>query len=281
MKDYFGVDISLGTVSWLEQSTSGSLKIPYDEALGVIRKAFAANADETGWRMGAARMWLWVAATATLAVFWIDPRRNRAAFQRFLGSFAGFLMTDRWGAYLRHPKELHQLCWAHLLRDFEKLVLRGGEAAKLGQAALAEIKRIFALWHRFKQGEISRAQLRRRMVSIQTDFFLLLLEGQGNSHPKARGLCARLIPLCPCLWIFLRVPGVEPTNNEGERDLRKAVLWRKGSFGCQSESGCLYVSRMLTAVACLRKQGRNVLSFLEEAIRAHRTGRKAPSLLPR
>lgn len=280
IKDLFGVDLALGTITAIEQATSDALKAPYEEALKTVRDAGVVNADETGWRNGLERAWLWIAVTATLAVFWIDPRRNRAAFVRFLGKFTGCLVTDRWGAYLRHPKRLHQFCWAHLKRDFEKLVLRGGDAAVLGNAALAEVTAIFALWHRFKNGEINRASLRRLMAPIQERFFLLLLDGTQNSHQKASGLCARLIPLWSCLWVFVRLPDVEPTNNNGERDLRKAVLWRKGSFGCQSDGGCTYVSRILTAAACLRKQHRNVLEFLEQAVRAHRSGTLPPSLLP-
>jgi len=55
----------------------------------------------------------------------------------------------------------------------------------------------------------------------------------------------RLVPLLyreltkwwSALWTFARVDGVEPTNNVAERALRPAVLWRKGSFGSDSEAG--------------------------------------------
>lgn len=279
MRDLYGVDMALGTISAIEKMTSAALKAPYEDARKAVRDAGVVHADETGWRNGAARAWLWIAVTTTLAVFWIDPRRTRKAFQRFLGSFANHLVTDRWGAYMKHPLRLHQLCWAHLRRDFERLTLRKGEARKLGKAALVEIKLIFALWHRFEAGEIKRPTLKKLMKPIQDRFYDLLIDGLQNSHQKANGLCARLVPLWPCLWVFLRVEGVQPTNNPGERDLRKAVLWRKGSFGSQSDSGCTYASRILTVVGSLRKQDRDILAFLEQAIRAHRTGGRAPSLL--
>ena len=41
---------------------------------------------------------------------------------------------------------------------------------------------------------------------------------------------------------------IEPTNNAAERALRPAMLWRKNSFGSQSQQGSLFVSRMLTVV---------------------------------
>ena len=68
---------------------------------------------------------------------------------------------------------------------------------------------------------------------------------RGQESPdKAAGLCRDLSKWSPALWTFARVEGVEPTNNGAERALRPAVLWRKGSFGSDSEravglpSGC-------------------------------------------
>lgn len=60
----------------------------------------------------------------------------------------------------------------------------------------------------------------------------------------------------------------------------RAVLWRKNSFGSQSEAGSLFVSRMLTVVTTLRSQNRPVLDYLVDACRAARQGHPAPSLLP-
>jgi transposase len=73
---------------------------------------------------------------------------------------------------------------------------------------------------------------------------------------------------------------VEPTNNAAERALRPAVLWRKNSFGSQSEAGSLFVSKMLTVVTTLRAQDRRVLDYLVEACRAARQGLPVPSLIP-
>jgi transposase len=81
------------------------------------------------------------------------------------------------------------------------------------------------------------------------------------------------------LWTFAFVKGVEPTNNHAERVLRGAVLWRKGSFGSNSEGGCRFVERILTVVQTLRLQGGSVLPYLQEALYAHRKGVPAPKLL--
>ncbi len=74
--------------------------------------------------------------------------------------------------------------------------------------------------------------------------------------------------------------GVEPTNNAAEQSLRPAVLWRKGSFGTQSDAGSRLVERMLTVTASCRQQGRNLFPFLVEAITTAQHGQSHPSLLP-
>ena len=82
------------------------------------------------------------------------------------------------------------------------------------------------------------------------------------------------------LWTFVQVEGVEPTNNTAERSIRPGVQWRKGSFGTQSEDGSRFVESMMTVVATLKQQQRNVLEYLTAAHEAALRGEAAPSLLP-
>ena len=81
------------------------------------------------------------------------------------------------------------------------------------------------------------------------------------------------------MWTFVEREGVCPTNNFAERQIRPAVLWRKGSFGTQSENGSVYVARIMTVAATLKQQGRSVLGYLTEACRAANAHQQAPSLL--
>ena len=64
---------------------------------------------------------------------------------------------------------------------------------------------------------------------------------------------------------FVQVAGVEPTNNAAERSIRPGVQWRKGSFGTQSAEGSRFVESMMTVVATLKQQQRNVLEYLTAA----------------
>jgi transposase len=264
-----------------EQAQSAALAPTIKEAQAAVQQADAVNMDETGWRQEQRRAWLWTVVTGALTVFWIDRSRGGAVVDALLGSeFTGVVGSDRWSAYSRFPAERRALCWAHLKRDFQGLLDRGEEAAPFGRWGLAEIERLFALWHRFRAGEFDRQDLCRRLVPLQARLGRLLRRGQESPDRKAAALCRELRKWWPALWTFARVEGVEPTNNVSERALRPAVLWRKGSFGSDSAAGSRFAERLLTVVATCRQQGRGLLDFLMAAGEAALQGTAAPSLLP-
>jgi transposase len=93
-------------------------------------------------------------------------------------------------------------------------------------------------------------------------------------------MCREILKVRQALWTCIRHEGVEPTNNAAERAIRPGVLWRKGSFGTQSADGSRFVEAMMTVVATLKQQHRNVLDYLTAACEAALRGEGAPSLLP-
>jgi transposase len=280
--ELFSAPIALGTVANLEQELSKALQPAYDEAKKAVQAADIKHVDETGWKKNGAKRWLWVAATKLLAVFMIHPLRNSVALAKLLGSpIHGVVCSDRWRIYERLRRRYWQVCWAHLKRNFQKQVDRGGKAKDIGQRCLGVLELVFELWHHFRDGGCTRKQLRQRMRGLRRELRAILKEGANSRNAKLSRFCLRLLKFYPSLWTFVRVEGVEPTNNHGERVLRLAVLWRKCCFGCHSDKGCRFVERLITAVQSLRLQKRSVLDFLRTTIHAHRAGEKTPSLLPR
>jgi len=278
VEDLFGVPIALGTISNLEREAATALEPAYREARKAVADAPVKNVDETGWKERGLKRWLWAAATATVALFLIHPRRNLDALKLVLGRLAGILVSDRWQVYDRWDEELRQLCWAHVKRNWEKKIELGGEAKELGERWLAEQKTVFELWHRFKAGQCTRTELQERLTEPIEALGDLLSEGIGSRDASLSGYCQRLLDRYPMYWLFASAEGVEPTNNHAERVQRRAVLWRKKSFGCQSQTGCRFVERILTVVQTLRLQKRNALEFLSGCIAAHRGGSAGPKL---
>jgi transposase len=286
LADFLGVELSLGSVSNLEQEISASLAAPDKQARAEARKAAVANLDETGWFQGVAdgracRAWLWVGVTALVTVFKIAFSRGDDVAKEMLGKdWRGLLGSDRWSGYLWVPAKLRQLCWSHLQRDFQGFIDRKDAGAALGGRLLALSEQMFAWWHRLRHGALSRATFRRYMAPVRREIISLLREAEACPAPKTAGMAKQILKLQPALFTFVDRAGIEPTNNIAERAIRHGVMYRKTSFGTQSDAGSRFVERILTTIATLRQQKRNVLEFVTAAYQAHLLGIQPPSLLP-
>ena len=104
--------------------------------------------------------------------------------------------------------------------------------------------------------------------------------GRRGGGPQSAGTWRDSLKRREARWTFVQLAGVEPTKNTAERSIRPGVLWRKGSFGTQSEEGSRFVESLMTVVATLRQQQRNILEYLIAACEAALRGEAAPSLLP-
>jgi transposase len=281
LEEVFGVPMSVGTISPLEQATTEALAAPVEEARTYVHEQEVAHLDETSWRQGGKRAWLWVAVTSWVTVFVVRLSRGGDVARALLGkTFSGILVTDRYSAYNWYPVRWRQICWAHLLRDFEAMRDRGGRSEAIGDALLAQAHQMFTWWHRVREGTLKRSTFRSYMTPLRREVERLLDAGSHCGVPKTAGTCRDILKRREALWTFVQVDGVEPTNNTAERALRPGVLWRKGSFGTQSEEGSRFVESMMTVVATLKQQQRNVLEYLTEACEAALRGEAAPSLLP-
>ena len=276
----FQIPLSLGTVANLEQEMSAALSEPYEEAQQAVRVAGVKNTDETGWRQAGQRRWLWLAATRSVACFMICVGRGKAALRALLGEvIQGVVGSDRWSAYNDLDLAFRQLCWAHLKRDFQKWIDRGGEAGlAVGGAGAEATRRIFGLWRDFRERRMDRSALQAALRPVQEELRAAPETGASCDDVRVRRFCRKVLAVYPALWTFARVEEVELTNNHAERTLRRAVIWRKVSFGNHSEAGCRFVERILTVVQTLRMQERSVLDYLRQAILAHRTAGPAPVL---
>ena len=281
LEDLLGTELCLGTVSNIEARVSGAIEQAVEEAKRFVAEQPVVHMDETGWKQGRNKAWLWTAVTSSVVVFAVRFSRGAKVVKEMLGElFRGILVSDRWSAYNWLDPRRRQLCWAHLMRDFFKISERSGEAGKIGTQLLEQAHKMFGLWHKMRDGPMDRRAFQVNAQPTREVIEALLHEGASCEHAKTRHTCKRILKRKAALWTFVDVPGVEPTNNAAERAVRPAVLWRKQSFGTQSERGSEFVERMLTVCGTCKLQGRNVLEYLVQAIEASLLGQAAPSLLP-
>lgn len=281
LETVFQVDISLGSIPAQEQRVSQALKQPVEAAQKHVQTQKAVNLDETGWHEFTQNVWLWVCSTPSVTVFRIFQGRGGSGAEELLGKhYSGTVGSDRYSAYNWLDPLHRQVCWAHLKRDFQAWVERGGESAVIGRLLLACLKRFFGFWHRVRAGTLSRSDFQTLMQPIRAEVGGLLDIGTFLDHRETRRTCQNILKVEPALWTFVDREGVEPTNNAAERALRRGVIWRRRSYGTQSQNGSLFVERILTAVMTLRQQKRDVLDYLAAACKAATLGQPAPSLLP-
>ena len=242
------VPLSLGGLDRLIDRCSRTLKRHWEKIGEVARETPINYVDETSWPMfgplGAIKYWLWLMASSLVVFFNIHRHRSREAFHELIGAWLGILISDDYALYRSWPKEKRQSCLAHHLRTAQKLredpdpdIARGGESLykeihRLTQMNPETLTR--GVW----QGWLMRTRRLLKEFSKRSD-------GLGV-------LASRLEATFESLSTFLRIRGVERTNNKAERTLRPAVVRRKVSFGCTSERGQRWMERALSLMMTCR-----------------------------
>jgi transposase len=278
MNEVFSVPMSLGGLSNCEAQLTDVLEQPYNKVAEHVREQDIGHADETGWPRGNRQKgWLWVLCCGTAAFFMIHANRSRQAARKLIGGFAGKLVSDRYNSYKFYTL-IRQICWAHLKRDFKAISEARGVIGKIGLKLYSLAGKILKLRKRVRDGTLQWKTFQRRMPELQKRVESLLRSG-AHFDGKLGGKCRDILEHEKYLWTFVQDQRVEPTNNAAERVVRQAVLWRKGSFGTQSERGARYVERILTVCATCRLQGQSTIEYLREACRCHLNGISVPSLI--
>jgi transposase len=283
VNELFGIELSTGTLSNQRRCMGSALLEPVMEAEEALQTVSVCGMDETSYGMRSGRGWLWVLTSRWLTVFRLHARRNREAATRLLDSLLGdsVLVTDRYGVYRYLPNEQHQLCWAHLHRDFLGWSEHANpQMAWLGARLSEDTEEVFRLVARIRDGTLEEHLARKTLQQLRTQMEFRLRLGTRFCDERTRHKVHYLERDFALYWTFMNHPGVPLTNNDAERALRHAVILRKTSFGVHSCYGALFVECILSVLHSLKAQGRDARAFLRQALLAHFGKSASPSLLP-
>ena len=262
----------------LQNRVTRALRPCYEQMQDALPRSDVAAMDETPTKESNQKAWLWTAVTKRFTLFQLADSRKADVPKELLGeNYAGVVTSDRYAGYDWVGKQ--QLCWAHLLRDFQSMIDAGGKAKTIGRRLKKCGQKLFHHWHRFGDGTILRATMRRNIRKLRWPIYEALEEGAIKLRDKKAGMCQHMLDRFDSLWTFLDYEDVEPTNNASERALRHAVIWRKLSFGTQSASGSRFVETLLSVIETCRQQNRNVFAFVTAAVEAAMNGVTGPGLL--
>ena len=261
LRQVFGVPISAGAVGKCLQRAGAAIE-PHHEAIAqAVRAAPVNHVDETSWRrhgpLGKKRLWLWVMVNREAALFRVAPSRKAAEFDALRGDWKGILVSDDYQAYVKWP--LRQTCLAHLIRRALGLAESAdAQTALCGWWGLLELQRLCGMSLETPEKEVALCLARlRRYIERYC----------GLPKKNKAGAFARCLDKnFDALMLFLRVPGVEPTNNLAERSLRHGVILRKISIGTSSEVGQRWIERALSLSQTCRSQNKSFFEVMREAL---------------
>jgi hypothetical protein len=189
------------------------------------------NADETSWWVGSPSWWLWVFTSPRTVLYRVDNSRGRKVVLDVLGEdFPGVLTSDCLASYENLPYRMHK-CYAHHLKAISQA--REQQMSTYLEDLKYLLKAAMAL--RSIRGNLSPPDWiqRRRYLDTRADELL------STPRPEVleERVRLRLKKRRQWLFTFLDCPGVEPTNNRAERELRPAVIARKLSCGNKTQRG--------------------------------------------
>jgi len=284
LSDVFRLPISHGQVVKAVQKASAALEPGYEQLQKALPEQAYLGIDETGHRERGRGLWSWcfhVPGQEHFTWFHIDPSRGSKVLKRYLGkTFRGIIGCDYFSAYRKFLRETSvwlQLCWAHLIRDVKYLTTLVDRATRgYGQRLLSKIKALFRAWHR--RGQMPAERWERAAADARRE--VLAVARRAPAASEALNIAKRFRDHGDEYFTFLDTPGIEPTNNGPERQIRFLAIDRKITQGTRGEAGRRWCERIWTVLATCAQQGRSAFDFIYDSITAYLTDQPFPSLLP-
>lgn len=267
-EDLYGQPLSEATVVAANQRTYDHLE-PFEQRVKeLLPLAPVNNCDESGLRVNKQPHWLHVVSNPELTFYGVHPKRGTEAMNDFdiLPHCTNWLIHDHWKPYFTYHKSLHALCNEHHLRELKFV------AEQLHEAWAEEMSRFLldCLARSKTQGPLTERQFKQ----VRDQYHAILNKGrQVHPRPTSRGAQSKAANLLQRLedfdWnvlaftVFEEVPF---TNNGAERDIRMEKVRQKISGCFRTLHGARVFARIRSYISTCRKQGRNILDELQNAI---------------
>jgi transposase len=273
---YFGISLSTGVIAQCYEESGAAVAPLEKEIIEALLQEALVHADETIWLEKSKTLWLWIFSAISVVYFCVGKRTKEQLQHVLQASFAGWLMTDGYGAYRHYAKRLR--CWAHLLRKAQGLVeSTDAVATAYGQRALNLIETCMNEVYQWREAAHTKekTEVLKNKLSSTLEEFKEICEKYGGhtiSHDKTKALAREFLNDWEAIFRILEHPYLPLTNNEAERGLRPWVLLRKICFGSKSAKGTKTFTLLASVIGTCKKRSVNSMKFLAESILATRKG---------
>ena len=271
LQDLFGMPLVPASALAFDRQATALGRPLYQELRIRLQSAPVAYADETSWRQDGAGRYVWYGGNQDVAVFQVTDNRSAESAVQLLGEeFEGTLVTDDYAAYNAVNALHQQTCWSHIAAKSKEVVqqieltdppIQVPRSRVFCQKLKAFAAQLCALGRQIRSKQLSPRKAKAMIPALQRQ--LLRFARQPLDYPPAEALRQRvMVKDKDKLFTFLRVQGVEPTNNHSERSVRFLVIMRKICFGTRSAAGSESHGVLPSLLTTAQRQGQQAIDFL-------------------
>jgi hypothetical protein len=283
LRDLFGMPLVPTTAMNFDRKATALGRPLFEELRVMLQSAKVAYADETSWREDGSGRTLWFGGNQDIAVYQIADRSGESAVKLLGEDFEGTLVTDDYASYNAVGAKHQQTCWNHLRTKAKGIVQQieltdppivAPRSIEFCQTLRRFAVEMCALGRKQRSGKLSLVKAKAMVPALKKR--LKRFGSQPLEHKEAETLRNRVIVKdWDKLFTFLRVKGVEPTNNQAERSLRFLVIMRKVCFGTRSPDGSESHGVLPSLLQTARRQGKDVIKFLVTLLTQPKAAAKA------
>jgi transposase len=270
LKNLFGMPLVPATAMSFDRKATALGRPLLEDLRVMLQSSEVAYADETSWREDGQGRYLWYGGNDEISVYQIADRSGESAVKLLGEDFDGVLVGDDYSSYNAVGAKDRQTCWNHL-RTKAKEIVKQIELTDPPVSAPRSIEfcnklqrfavQMCALGRKQRSGKLSLAKSKAMIPALKKR--LQRFGGKPLEHEAAETLRKRVMEKdWDKLFTFLRIKGVEPTNNKAEQKLRFLVIMRKICFGTRSPDGSESHSVLPSLLQTVRQQGKDAIAFL-------------------
>ncbi len=270
LRTWMNFDLSTGLVCKSIREAGIACYPVVDELINDLQKEEMVHLDETPWYQKGLFCWLWVAISKSTAIYHVGTRKKDELLLLITEAFLGWLITDGYGAYRSYPNR--QRCLAHLIRKAVRLTGAVNEdVQKRGEWFLREMR---GLIKAMAQGEDGRKECGPILARLKRACNL----GSKSDHAKLKSLANEILNDWDAVVAFVKNPGLPATNNEAERALRWAVMFRRITFGTRTSEGSRSFAALLSVMETCRLRNLDPWDYIAKVIAQGRRGMAPPTI---
>lgn len=222
------------------------------ELLKHLRNSSVRHADETPWRTDGHSGYAWLFSTKDTSILQFTDTRSARIPSKIFGEapLKGVLVVDRYSAYNKLPVQL-QYCFAHFLRDIEKLEYDFPNHEEISNFTSKIIPPVTAA-QKLRGLGLSESDYLKKAQEIKKEIIDALKA--PYKHLAIQRIQQVFLGKQHRLFHWVKNPEIPAENNSAERELRPTVIARKISFGSQSDAGAKTRGAIMSVLFSARKR---------------------------